>query len=115
MTNFDKYPNEPFTGTTGDDYVAVCEMNNGLGAAFVIKNTGDTNDLKYKATVKLAESPTVPGLEITVLDEAVLGEGATSAILTPSTTAFRKLIFYVKSATGSAPTTYQLDALMYGK
>ena len=101
------------TGTTGDAYVSVADINNAKefeAMGLVVENVGGTNDLDFKITTKVTEeAPEVTWINPvgTPQVDITLQESTNSGHL-HITEAVAQVKVYVKSTVAATPTPYAI-------
>jgi hypothetical protein len=105
------YQSKTFTGTTTAAYADGAALFEGMGAIFVIKNTGGTNGLKYKAVIYLDNG--ADALATEMVSEATVAFGAQSALISGINAPFVKAAVQVIDAVGASHTTFQIDIMKY--
>jgi hypothetical protein len=103
------YSSKSFTGTTTAAYVDGAALFEGMGAIFVVKNTGVTNSMKYKAVIYFDNG--TDALVTEMVSETTLAAAAQSAIITGINTPFVKAA--VQVIDGAGHTTFQIDMMKY--
>jgi hypothetical protein len=98
-----------FTGTTTNAYVDGAALFEGLGAIFVVKNTGVTNSMKYQAVIYFSNES--GALSTTMVSETTLAANTQSAIISGINAPFVKAAVQVTDGAGS--TTFQIDMMKY--
>jgi hypothetical protein len=105
------YNSKTFTGTTTASYADGAALFEGLGAIFVIKNTGADNSLNYKAIIYLDNG--TDALATTMVSITTLDPSTQSAIITGINAPFVKAAVQVVDTTPASHTTFQIDMLKY--
>jgi hypothetical protein len=103
------YQSKTFTGTTTASYADGAALFEGLGAIFVVKNTGVTNSMKYKALIYLDNG--TDALVTEMVSETTLAANTQSAIITGINAPFVKAA--VQVIDGAGHTTFQIDMMKY--
>jgi hypothetical protein len=103
------YNEKTFTGTTTASYVDGAALFEGMGAVFVVKNTGVTNSMKYKALIYLGNG--ADALVTEMVSETTLAANTQSALIAGINAPFLKAT--VQVIDGAGHTTYQIDMMKY--